>query len=269
MHAFTSYLFVPANRPERFEKALSAGAGSVIIDLEDAVPPEEKVSAREQLKRWLTTAQSSVTVRINSTETPWFSGDLAVLASPRVGAILLPKADKSDDLMACAEAAPQARLMPLIETATGFDALKALAKVRGVERFVFGSIDFQLDMGISGECEELLFFRSQLVLASRLAKLAAPVDGVTTEIRDTAVVQSDAARARRLGFGAKLCIHPSQVAPVNAAFRPTGKEVDWAHRVVAASRAAGGAAAMVDGKMIDLPVTRRAQSILNIADAPT
>ncbi|WP_451988822.1 HpcH/HpaI aldolase/citrate lyase family protein [Achromobacter aloeverae] len=257
-----SYLFVPGNRPERYAKALSCGADAVIVDLEDAVPPAAKAAARDELRQWLRGANARVIVRVNAAETSWFADDLAACASPNVAAIMLPKADNPGDLAACARVAPHARLLPLVETAAGFDALRSLVTVPGVERIVFGSIDFQLDLGISGEGEELLFFRSQLVLASRLGGLAAPVDGVSTEIQDAGIVQADAAKARRLGFGAKLCIHPSQVAPVNAAFRPTAQEVEWARRVLDASARAEGAAAVVDGKMIDLPVVLRARAIL-------
>lgn len=257
-----SYLFVPASRLELCDRALAAGAGSVIIDLEDAVPFEAKEAACAGLRQWLATASSAVTIRVTSADSPWFADDLAVCASPNVAAVMLPMADRAEDLAACSKIAAQARLLPLIETATGFDALRTLAGVPGVERFVFGSIDFQLDMGITGEGEELLFFRSQLVLASRLGNLLAPVDGVTTEIRDAEKVHADAVRARRLGFAAKLCIHPAQVGPVNAAFRPLPEELEWARRVVEAAAAAGGAAAKVDGKMIDRPVVLRAQAIL-------
>ncbi|OWT81077.1 CoA ester lyase [Achromobacter sp. HZ28] len=258
----SSYLFVPGNRPERFDKALAAGAGAVIIDLEDAVPPDAKTAARAELSQWLQRTDAQVVVRVNAADTAWFADDLQACASPNVAAIMLPKADKPDDLAACTRAAPNARLLPLVETAAGFDALRALVRVAGVERIVFGSIDFQLDLGIPGEDEALLFFRSQLVLASRLGELAAPVDGVTTEIHDAAIVQAEAVKSLRLGFGAKLCIHPAQVAPVNAAFQPTAQEVQWARRVLDASAKAGGAAAVVDGKMIDRPVVLRAHAIL-------
>ncbi len=263
----TFYLFVPGNRPERFDKALAAGAGSVIVDLQDAVPAAGKDAARAALQSWLAQASAPVSVRINAADTPWFQADLAVCSSPMVAAIMLSKAENPQDLAACAQAAPQAHLLPLIETAKGFEALSALTAVPGVERLVFGSIDFQLDLGITGEDEELLFFRSQLVLASRLGGLQAPVDGVTTDIHDAHKLQAAAARARRLGFGAKLCIHPAQVAAVNAAFRPSAAEADWARRVVAAAAASAGAAASVDGKMIDLPVIQLARRILTLCGA--
>jgi citrate lyase subunit beta/citryl-CoA lyase len=105
-------------------------------------------------------------------------------------------------------------------------------------------------------------FRSALVLTSRLAGLPAPLDGVTVEVNDDGRVSADTARARELGFGGKLCIHPRQVAAVNAAFSPSEAELDWAQRVVAAMQAAGGAAVAVDGKMVDKPVLLRAQAVL-------
>lgn len=268
MSSALSYLFVPGNRPERFDKALQAGAGAVIVDLEDAVPAAAKATAREGLQQWLGGTRAPIIVRVNATDTPWFGDDLAVCAHPNVMAIMLPKAETPEQLATCAQVAPQARLLPLIETAAGFDGLRRLGAAPGVERFVFGSIDFQLDLGISGEDEELLLFRSQIVLSSRLAGLLAPVDGVSTEIRDAGLVGAAAARARRLGFGAKLCIHPAQIAAVNAAFLPSAQERDWAQRVLDASARAGGAAATVDGRMIDRPVVLRARAILSQGTSP-
>ena len=152
--------------------------------------------------------------------------------------------------------------MALIETARGFANRDEIATHPAVQRLAFGSIEFQLDLGIAGGGEALLMFRSGLVLASRLAGLPAPLDGVTVEVADLQPVAADAARARQLGFGGKLCIHPSQVGPVNAAFSPSAAELEWAQRVVAACEAAAGAAVAVDGKMVDKPVLLRAQAIL-------
>ena len=127
---------------------------------------------------------------------------------------------------------------------------------------MFGTIDFQLELGIDGDGDELLAFRSQLVLASRLAGIQAPVDGPCTSWDDTDLVASDARRACKLGFGGKLCIHPKQVASVNAAFSPSEVEVTWARKVVEAAKRSGGAAVAVDGKMIDRPVILKAERLL-------
>ena len=120
-----------------------------------------------------------------------------------------------------------------------------------------------LDLGIDGEGDELLMFRSQMVLVSKLAGLRAPVDGVSTAIDDAEALRADAERARKLGFGAKLCIHPRQVAIVERAFAPSDAERDWARRVLEAAERAGGAAVAVDGKMVDKPVMLRARAILD------
>jgi citrate lyase subunit beta/citryl-CoA lyase len=141
--------------------------------------------------------------------------------------------------------------------------------VPGVIRLAFGSVDLALDLGIDcapdGAESELLAFRSQVVLASRLAGLAAPVDGVSTAIEDLQRLQADTERSRRLGFGAKLCIHPKQLAIVQAVFTPTPERLDWARRVCKAFETAGGSAVAVDSQMVDLPVYQRAQAVLRDA----
>lgn len=261
MNAPRSYLFVPADRPERIAKALASGADAVIVDLEDAVAPQAKPAARAQLQQWMAGADARpVIVRINSADTGWFTDDLALCSHPQVAAVMLPKAERAQDIARAAAAGKP--VLPLVETAVGIDQLRLIARAPGVQRLVFGSIDFQLDLGIDGEGEELLFFRSQIVLASRLAQLQPPVDGVSTAIDDAALLAADSDRARRLGFGAKLCIHPRQVAAVNSAFTPSDEAVHWARRVLQAAEGAGGAAVALDGKMIDKPVILRAQAIL-------
>ena len=254
-----SYLFVPGDRPERFAKALASGADAVIVDLEDAVAIAAKDAAREALGAWLATAsqESKIIVRINAVDTPWFAADLALCQSPAVAAVMVPKAERAADLGGIGKA-----LLPLVETAAGIDAARELARAPRVQRLVFGSIDLQLDLGISGDGEELLLFRSQLVLMSRLAGIAPPVDGVSTAIDDAEQLQADTLRARRLGFGAKLCIHPKQVHVVNAGLSPSEEELLWARRVRDAAGQAGGAVVAVDGKMTDRPVILRAEALL-------
>ena len=259
-----SYLFVPGNRPERFDKACAAGADAVIVDLEDAVPPADKAAARAALAAWLSPRQQ-VLVRINGFDTEWFGDDLALCARPGVAGIVLPKAEHEASLAKLAAAGAPA-ILPLIESGLGLWNAAALARLPRVERLVFGSIDFSFDMGIQEGHETLLYARSQLVLASRVAGVAAPVDGVTVSFDDPARVQADTLRARALGFGGKLCIHPKQVAPVHQAFAPTDEQLAWAGRVVAAAGTAQGGAVAVDGRMIDRPVILIAQQMLEEAD---
>ena len=266
MKPLISLLFVPASRPERFDKALGSGADAVIVDLEDAVAPADKDAARAALAAWLDPVHP-VLVRINAADTPWFAADLELLARPGVSAVVLPKAEHPDDVVVASRAGGGLAVLPLIESALGFEQRRALAHADRVERLIFGHIDFQADLNMRATEEELLPFRTALVLASRLAGIAAPIDGVCTAIDDAELLQADALRARRLGFGGKLCIHPRQVAVVNRCFAPSAEEVAWAQRVIAADTASGGAAVAVDGKMVDRPVVLRAQAILVEAQA--
>lgn len=267
-----SFLFVPANRPERYAKALASGAGAVIIDLEDAVGPDAKVQARRQLADGFDSLPAAdrprVLVRINAAGTPWHADDLAlvaVLVQRGLDGVVLPKAEAvADVLQLAALIGPGCAVLPMIESAGGFAALNELASCAGVTRLVFGNLDFQADLGMAcGPDEiELQPVRLALVLASRRAGLPAPVDGVTPATGDPAQLQQDAARSRRSGFGARLCIHPSQVAVVQAALAPTKAERDWAQRVIDGSRQAGGAVFTLDGRMVDAPVLRLAERTL-------
>ncbi len=255
-----SYLFVPGSRPERFDKAMAAGADAVIIDLEDAVSPVDKDSARASVAAWLS-ADKPICLRINTPDTDWFAADLALCAHPGVVAVMLPKAAQVADIDRLRKAGTR-RVLPLIESAQGFANLSALAGAEGVERLAFGSIDFAVDLGIEGDDRELDYFRSQLVLASRLAGIAAPIDGVTTAIDDKLVLESETLRGKRFGFGGKLCIHPAQLSVIHASYLPQAAEVDWAERVMVAAAASQGAAVAVDGKMVDRPVILKAERIL-------
>jgi len=269
-----SLLFVPGHQAARFDKACQSGADAIVLDLEDAVPVDRKEEARAQVAQWLAGRERGegtgplVAVRINGVGTPWHAADLALCSHGGVEALVLPKAEDADVLRTIAASLPAVALLPLVETARGIDRLDAIAAVSGVQRLVFGTIDFQADLDIEGDGPELLFFRSRIVLASRLAGLQAPVDGVSTAIDDPMRIEADALQARRIGFGGKLCIHPKQVAVVNRGFSPTPAQVDWARRVIDADAASGGAPVAVDGKMVDRPVVLKAQAVLRAVIQP-
>jgi citrate lyase subunit beta/citryl-CoA lyase len=204
-----------------------------------------------------------VLVRVNTSESEWFRDDLSLGRKAGIAGVLLPKAERVEEIQLIAENfGAEVPILPQIETARGFRNTLALAGAKLVRRLLFGSIDFQLDLGMAAEEEELLYFRSQIVLDSRLAGIQPPVDGVTTDINSPERVRADTLRARRLGFGGKMCIHPKQVPVVNECFTPSAEEEAWARRVVEASAAARGAATSVDGKMVDRPVLARAEVIL-------
>jgi len=261
-----SYLFVPADRPERFDKALATAADRVVIDLEDAVAPEHKDSARATLAGRLARAtpdeRARIVVRINDDQTKWFEADLGLLHDSAAVEVMLPKAERAETVARLRTACPGAAVLALVESARGVLAAEALAFAPGVQRLVFGTVDFALDMDLSGDPIGFDFAASRLALASRAAGIAAPVAGVTVAIDDEALLRTELARARAHGFGAKLCIHPRQVAMVHAALAPSDAELAWARRVIDAAAHAAGAAVQVDGRMVDKPVLLRAQALL-------
>ena len=266
-----SFLFVPAVRPDRVAKALASGADAVIIDLEDAVDPGEKEAARHALAGAFGALDSPrrarLLVRVNAAGTPWFAGDVALvneLAAQGLAGVTVPKAESA---AALATFAPALGLLPLVESVNGHAAALELARAPRVVRLAFGNLDFQADAGMAcdgADEPELLPVRLDLVLASRRAGIAPPVDGVVASTGDAALITAAAHRARRLGFGGKLCIHPDQVAPVHAAFTPDPAQLDWARRVLAAARTQGGAFRL-DGRMVDAPVIRLAQRVVAAA----
>lgn len=265
-----TYLFVPGNRPERFAKALASGADAVVLDLEDAVAAEAKPQARDAIAQWAAQASDAdrdrIVVRINDAAAPGFADDLRLLREARLRKVMLPKAEQDEQFGAVRAALPGARLLALIESARGIAQVEAVAAGAGVERLVFGTLDFalDLDLDIAVDDEPLAYAASRLVIASRVAGLPAPVAGVTPQLDDAARLQSDLAWSRRHGFGAKLCIHPAQVAAVHAALAPGEAALDWARRVLAAEAASPGAARL-DGRMVDRPVVLQAQRTLQRA----
>ena len=268
-HART-FLFVPASRPERIAKAVATGADVVIVDLEDAVAPADKPAARAALLAWLDAHPGQpVTVRINAADTAWHEDDLLACRHAGVAGLLLPKAE-TPAALAYAHAVSGKTVLPIVETGPGLDRLAELAAAAGCGRLVFGKLDLAVELDLvpdESDPDELVFlpYRAMLVLASKRAGLPAPVDGVFTAIDEDAALARYARRARHHGFGGQLLIHPRQVGAVAAAFTPSAAEADWARQVLAAAEAAGGGAAVVDGRMIDAPVIARARRVLAAA----
>jgi len=259
-----SFLFVPGNRHERFEKAARSGADAVILDLEDGVAPGDKPAAREAIAREWAKVKAvgiPVIVRLNALSTLYGPDDLAWATSlDAPAAVMLPKAEGAEPIERV-HAALHVPVLPLIESAAGLAALPAVAQARGVSRLFLGHIDFMADTGlVCGDDEvEVAPLRFAMAMATRAAGLASPVDGVTIQINEPDRLKRDMQRAIRFGFGAKMCIHPSQVPVIHEACRPTEEELAWARKVLAADEASGGAATQVDGRLVDLPVVLQAR----------
>ena len=259
----TTFLFVPGDRPDRFAKAVDSGADVVILDLEDAVALTNKVDALAHVIDALTSSSSRVRalVRVNA-HASYLAQELvalrALVAQPDHGllGVMLPKSESAYDV----EQIHRQLGLPvvaLIETASGVANANDISRAQGVARLAFGAVDFARDVNAT---EPAVFdaARAQIVIASRAAGLAAPIDSPSVSIQDVDLVETESRRSAAFGFGAKMCIHPAQVAAVVAGFTPTDEQVAWATQVVTLE----GSATQLDGEMIDKPVVDRAKSIL-------
>lgn len=270
----STFLFVPGTHSERFIKALDSGADGVIIDLEDAVALGDKESARVAIRAaWptFTTEQKKrLVIRSNSPGSQFYAADLILVQDLDAACILIPKSESLDQINGAAQLLPNTGIIPMIETAIGLDRLNEIASAEQVLRLALGNLDLQADLGMVCDAQEteLQSARFQIVLASRLAQIPPPIDGVTPSTDDLERITDDAERAKRMGFGGKLCIHPKQVSLVKSAFMPTAAELSWAQRVIEADRASKGGAVKLDGRMIDRPVVLLAQRTLAIAGKP-
>jgi citrate lyase subunit beta/citryl-CoA lyase len=259
-----SLLFVPGDRPDRFERAAASTADLVVIDLEDAVAEADKDRARDNAADWLARGNRAV-VRINPLTGAGAEADLAMAAAHGCP-VMVPKAEDPallSDL--AARTAGRCGIVPLVETALGVERAHGVCATPGVVRAAFGNVDLATQLGVDpGDHAALAQARSRLVLASAAAGVCPPADGVTTAVRDETVLAADVAHARRLGFTGKLCIHPGQLAAVAAGFAPSPGELRWARAVVGA----GDSVSTVDGHMVDKPVLQRARRVLAQVQGP-
>lgn len=201
-------------------------------------------------------------VRINDETSKWFDADLTLLRTAGILGVMLPKAESVSQIARVTAAlAPAGYVIPIIESARGLLNVEAIAAAGGVRRLAFGTLDYALDLDLSGDVRGLIYPASRIALASKVAGLASPIAGVTADLSSEHALLADLAFARACGFSAKLCIHPKQVAALHRALAPSPDEVAWAKRVIAAAQAGQGAI-QVDGKMVDRPVLLKAESIL-------
>lgn len=275
-------LYSPASRPELVVKALAGPADAVIVDLEDAVAPTAKDSARAGLAAVLTphfagdaagaVGAKPVQVRINAPNSPWFAADVAAVAAlPRAVAVRVPKAEDPRAIAEIAGALPGRKLYLLVESALGVENAYALARAHAnVAGISLGEADLRSELGLDGE-DGLAWIRGRIVVAARAGGLPAPVMAAYTSIRDLAGLAQSCAAGKRLGFLGRTVIHPAQIPVVREAFLPTAAEVARAHEVLAkiadAYKAGTGAFALADGTFLDAAMVGRAQLTVNLADA--
>ncbi len=258
-------LFVPADRPERYRKALDSGASGAILDLEDAVALDKKDAAREHVSAYLNTARDleRLVVRINPPGTEAGRSDLAMLAgaSP-IAACMIPKVESASDLATVSTAIPDVLQIALIESARGIVHCERIAEAPNVIALAFGPYDLAAELGGDPDFDMLLPHRARVLVAARSAQRSA-IDGPSREYGDPAIAARAAQLARRLGYDGKLLIHPAQIEPVRAAFAPSAEAVAYARRIVAAARTSSPA--VLDGTMIDAPILAAAERTLRRA----
>jgi citrate lyase subunit beta / citryl-CoA lyase len=271
-------LFAPAVRTDHLMKLSDRGADAVVIDCEDATPANAKVTGRENARRFgpeIAASGTRVLVRINAVSSEWFADDVRDGLSDDLAAVVVPKIEHLDDLdrVACAlDAAGHVELgvMAGLETARGVADARHLLEHPRVVAAYFGAEDFIADMGgrrTSGN-DEVHYARSACVLAGRLAGVAM-IDQVVTDFANREAFAAEAVEARNMGYRGKLCIHPGQVELAHEAFTPTVAEVERAHRLVAAHRAAseaGLAAIDFEGQMVDGPLVAQAQQLIDLGE---
>lgn len=265
-------LFVPGSRPERFAKALAADPDQVCIDLEDAVGPADKASARAAVIDWFAqrpAARSELGFRINGVTTANGQRDLAALAAAAIQPdfLMLPKVESVDELHAAERAlgARRTRLIALIESPRGVLELDAIvAATRRLGGVMFGGFDYAVALRGRPGWDAFLLPRARIALAAAAAAIDA-IDVPYLDLENAAGLSAETERVIGLGFTAKAAIHPDQVAPIQASFLPTPEDLARAERIVAAIDAARGEAVQVDGKLVDRPIELAARRVVALA----
>lgn len=259
-----SYLFAPGHNEKLLAKVFDAGADAVMLDLEDAVPPDAKPSARRLVAEVL--IDHPAWVRVNAARTEWCQADLDAVAEHAFG-IRIPKTESADDVGWVMERVRAGTpLICAIESARGVLAAQAIAAVPGVRHLAMGGVDLQRDLNAGDGNLQTLYVRAHLVLASRAAGIAPPIDSVYPRLDDPAGLRDQARFARSLGFHGKSAIHPRQLGILHEVFSPSDEEISWAREVLAAFDAAGGdALRLPSGEFVDLPVADRARRLLELS----
>ena len=271
-----SLLFAPAVRPDLLRKMPRTDADAIVIDLEDATPPDAKDTGRVEMRSAVAdlAGQLPILVRVNDDTTPWHDDDLDSLPTEGLAGLVMPKIETIASLDSlAARLADRGLDMPVIggvETALGVADARSLLAHDLISAAYFGAEDFIADLGgvRTASNDEVAYARAQIALAGRLADVTV-IDQIVADFTDDDRCRRECLEARAMGYGGKLCIHPSQVSIANAAFLPSSEEIDRARRLLEAyddAKAQGVASVAFEGQMVDEPVARQARRVLAQAD---
>ena len=265
-----TWLFVPATKLALIAKAFVSGADAVIVDLEDTVALEDKAQAREDLREYLSTVSAEnsrpVWLRINKAGSAEFDKDIALCKElQNIEGIILAKAEHQSDIEK-AHSATDLPIIALVESALGLYQLDSMAKASCLAAFSYGFLDLCNDLGVQvgTTAADIIAnqIRYQLILISKVHKLAAPIDTIYTDFNDSKGLAQRAMLWSQMGLSGMLCIHPKQVAVVAEALKPTNSEIEFAKQVIAEYECSGEAVFKVEGEMVDAPVIKRCYRVL-------
>ena len=286
MDPLRSLIFVPGNRSNMLEKAKDFKTDIVMVDLEDSVPPNEKFAARELASEWvdiLSNHNQKVMVRVNSLDTGLTKDEITNIISPRLYGISLGKVTSRwdiqslDSMLVEAEGRLQIpagtiKIIPWIETAQSIMRLDDISKAsKRIIAIAFGAEDYTNDMGVqrTDMGEEVAFPRSVVAIAARAANIGA-LDSPFVSFKDPVNLKTDSIKARQLGYTGKFAIHPDQLEIINQTFSPSQEDIAYALAIVEGWNDAvemGRGSFDLNGKMVDVPVVKRAQNLLDFSQS--
>ena len=267
-------LYVPANRPDRFPKAVAASPDLVVFDLEDAVPVGDKAIARAWAVPWIAAhgapGSARLEIRVNSLGSPWIEDDLAALAAIPAVRIRLPKVESADDVHEVLDLVPTARITALLESPLGLEKAFEIATAdKRVVAVALGEADLASSLGVDGSAG-LAWARGRLVAASRAAGLGAPMMSVYPHVKDEEGLRRSCLAGRELGFVGRTAIHPSQLPTIISSFTPSASQVGDASALLAAIEEAGavdgGVIVLPDGRMVDPAMIGRAREVVALME---
>ncbi|WP_253823063.1 CoA ester lyase [Acidianus sp. RZ1] len=263
-----SQLYVPANNEKMIKKSLEIKADTIIFDLEDAVPPEEKGKAREMLKQFISELdwgkEKELAVRVNEISTKEGLRDLIQVAElGKINTILIPKAEGN---LSFVHKATGKEIIPIVESAKGLFKIEDVLTSEGVSAITYGIAD--LSLSLEGKVDEYIkndYVRTKIIVSAKAYNVEA-IDRVYFDLKDPEGFRQECLKAKNLGYNGKQAIHPSQVEIANTVFSPTEEEVEWAKRVIEAyekSIKEGRGAIRVDDKLVDYVHYKLAKRILS------
>lgn len=268
MH-YRSQLFVPGNRPDRFEKACQTDADLVCIDLEDAVGPNDKDTARETVIEWLgQTSHKHVSLRINSLDTESGHADIKALRDSglKLPFVMVPKVASRSNINDLDGQLPDTLgpFFAIIESAEGLLNSAEIFSHSRVKLGMYGAVDYAGDVDCDLSWETHMFARSKLVMEAHVHDVLL-FDVPHIDVRDLEACETTTRKAKALGIHARSAIHPAQIERIHSAFKPLENELEYAKAVIAAYKAAKGNVVLLNGKFIEAPVVKRAQRVIALS----